>query len=114
MTAVEAVGEDEHSYKVHIAFMNEEYQKVRPDFNTLRDRAARTYAQRQKDMRDMSTTDIIQKFSWLRNPQMASDLQSSVFIYLLNNCTCYSLCFSCDKQEGKHPLFALVVFDYLR
>ncbi|KAK2817756.1 hypothetical protein Q7C36_021689 [Tachysurus vachellii] len=63
------VGEDSTSVEVHVNVLQSEYQKKHPDISTVKDRMARTFSWRRREiMEGMSVEDVVKKYPYLRTP----------------------------------------------
>ncbi|XP_060717823.1 uncharacterized protein LOC132840294 isoform X2 [Tachysurus vachellii] len=63
------VGEDSTSVEAHVNVLQSEYQKKHPDISTVKDRMARTFSWRRREiMEGMSVEDVVKKYPYLRTP----------------------------------------------
>ncbi|XP_060716644.1 uncharacterized protein LOC132839597 [Tachysurus vachellii] len=63
------VGEDSTSVEAHVNVLQIEYQKKHPDISTVKDRMARTFSWRRREiMEGMSVEDVVKKYPYLRTP----------------------------------------------
>ena len=61
------MGEDATSVEAHIKVLLEQYRKLHPDVNLVKDRMMKTFAWRRREIAEgMSTEDLLRRYPFLR------------------------------------------------
>ena len=71
MLELEVVGEDDHSYQVHINAIKDELRRRQPDIPIIMDRMRRTLYKRRENM-GHPTEEVMEMFPFLRVPELVS------------------------------------------
>ena len=71
MLELEVVGEDDHSYQVHINAIKDELRRRQPDIPIIMDRMRRTLYKRRENMGN-PTEEVMEMFPFLRVPELVS------------------------------------------
>ncbi|XP_040913813.1 uncharacterized protein LOC121194815 isoform X1 [Toxotes jaculatrix] len=62
-------GEDSTTVEAHVSVLQSEYRKMHPDMSTVKDRMARTFCWRRREIVEgMPVEDVINKYPFLRTP----------------------------------------------
>ena len=67
------IGEDSTSVEAHVAVLQSEFRKMRPDMTTVKDRMVRTFSWRRREiMEGMPVEDVLKKYPFLKMPSIVS------------------------------------------
>lgn len=69
------LGEDQSSIEAHVEVLQQQYQRMQPDFTIVRDRMRQTFAWRHKEIVDgMTIEDALKKYLFLKTATGVSEM----------------------------------------